>query len=69
LPLNYKITFILSAIGIIKDKVDDFEPMRKRAEMKAIEKCIKDYGGMTPEKQRVEDIYLLDKISRVAILK
>ncbi|KYZ76730.1 hypothetical protein AXX12_09980 [Anaerosporomusa subterranea] len=69
LPLNYELSFVLSLIGIIKDKVDDSTVMMKLAEMKAIEKCIKDQGVMNPEKQSVEDIYLLDKISRVAILK
>jgi hypothetical protein len=69
LPLNYKLSFILSLIGIIKDKIDDSTAIKKIGEMKVIEKCIKDHGLMIQDKQSVEDIYLLDKISRVAILK
>lgn len=68
LPLDYTTSFILSLIGMIKEQVDASSRMKKIAEMKTIEKCIKDYG-VNPEKQSMEDIYLLDKISSVAILK
>lgn len=68
LPLDYKVSFILSLIGMIKEQADASSQMKRIAEMKAIEKCIKDHG-VIPEKQSVEDIYLLDKISSVAILK
>ncbi|WP_143338387.1 hypothetical protein [Desulforamulus profundi] len=68
LPLDYKVSFILSLIGMVKEQADASSQMIRIAEMKAIEKCIKDHG-VIPEKQSVEDIYLLDKISSVAILK
>lgn len=69
LPLNYQLSLVLSSLGIVKDQVDGSASIRKHSEMEAIEKCIKNYDGMTTEKQTVEDIYLLDKISQVAILK
>ena len=53
---------------MIKEQTDASSQMRRIAEMKTIEKCIKDHG-VIPGKQSVEDIYLLDKISSVAILK
>lgn len=68
LPLDYTASFILSLIGMIKKQADASSQMKRIAEIKTIEKCIKDHG-VTPEKQSVEDIYLLDKISSVAILK
>lgn len=68
LPLDYKVSFILSLIGMVKEQADATSQMKRIAEMKGIEKCIKD-NGVIPEKQSVEDIYLLDKISSVAILK
>ncbi len=68
LPLDYGISFILSLLGMVKEKADSSPCMKRAAEMKAIEKCIMDYGVLS-EKQSVEDIYLLDKISSVAILK
>lgn len=68
LPLNCQTSFILALIGMIKDQADFSTQMKKATEMKTIEKCIKDHG-MNSEKQSIEDIYLLDKISSVAILK
>ncbi len=55
-------------IGIIKDKVDMSKTMQKEKEMKLIASCIKD-SGIKAGKQLIEDIYLLDKISCVALLK
>lgn len=68
LPLDYTASFILSLIGMIKEQADASSQMKRIAEMKAIEKCIEDHG-VIPKKQSVKDIYLLDKISSVAILK
>lgn len=68
LPLDYTSSFILSLIGMIKEQVDTSSQMKRISEMKTIEKCIRNHG-ITLEKQSVEDIYLLDKISSVAILK
>lgn len=68
LPLSYPLSALLSLIGIIKGKVDMSEALQKEKEIKFIASCIKD-SGIKAEKQLIEDIYLLDKISCVAILK
>lgn len=68
LPLNYTTSFILALIGMIKEQADSSTQMKRTAEMKIIEKCIKDHS-INFEKQGLKDIYLLDKISSVAILK
>lgn len=68
LPLRYEVSFILTLIGMIKEYVDTSPNMKRLSEMKAIEICIKDHG-IIPDKQTVEDIYLLDKISSVAVFK
>jgi hypothetical protein len=68
LPLNYTASFLLALIGMIKEQADSSTQMKRVAEMKTIEKCIKDHG-INFEKQSIEDIYLLDKISSAAILK
>lgn len=68
LPIGYPLSVVLSLIGIIKDKVDASESLQKEKGMKLISRCIKN-SGIKAENQFIEDIYLLDKISRVAILK
>lgn len=68
LPLNYMMSIVLSLIGIINDKVNASESMQKINEMKFIASLIKD-SGIKKDDQVIEDVFLLDKISRVAILK
>lgn len=68
LPLSYKVSFILSLMGMIKDQSNTLSSIKKQNELKAIEKCIKE-NRLIPAKQTIDDIYLLDKISTVAILK
>lgn len=68
LPLNLTTSFILSTIGVVNDCMDSTALVRKKTEMKTIEKCMNEYG-INPEKQSAENIYLLDKISSVAMLK
>ena len=68
LPLNYPTSLILSSIGLIRELHDNSKFAKKNIENKIIEKCFKN-SNLVPNKQEVEDIYLLDKISSVATLK
>ena len=68
LPVNYPISFLLSATGIAKWKFSSSSGVEKRKELKFIEKCLSNMD-IQIDKSLVEDVYILDKISRVAHLK
>jgi|GEM_PF-749485 len=68
LPFPYALSVFLGAVGIIKEKADEHEFVAKNAELKVIEKLMKD-SGLSGTAFKAEDIYCLDKISRVATLK
>ena len=67
-PLPYALALILATMSLVKGKISAADFMQKQAELKRIEACLKATGRpQTP--QFVEDIYTLDKISRVAGLR
>lgn len=68
LPLSYQESFALALVGLVHDKVNALKTVKRAKELDRIEKCIKDSGIQAREHMK-EDIYILDKISRVAILK
>lgn len=67
LPLDYKYSLLLSMIGVLKNKVDDTDFIKKHSELKNIEKIIHE-SGLTAN-NLTHDVYLLDKISSVVVLK
>ena len=68
LPLSTAFSHLLTSAGLLKDLIDETGEKKKHDEYKKIEKQMKEYG-ISVEHQKVKDIYLLDKISRVATLK
>lgn len=68
LPIDPRVQMILSLIGIISDSMNDSSMIENRKEMKSIEKIIR-ASGIANDEHTAKDIYLLDKISRVAMLK
>ena len=68
LPLSTAFSHILTSAGLLKDLIDETGAKKKYDDYKKIEKQMIEYG-ISVEHQKVEDIYLLDKISRVATLR
>lgn len=68
LPLSTAFSHILTSAGLLKDWIDETEAKKKYDDYKRIEKQMIKYG-ISVDHQKVKDIYLLDKISRVATLK
>jgi len=68
LPISFGASSVLNALGIIKDKFDTSDNIEKSAELKLIEKYINKHN-LSSSIYGAEDIYCLDKISRVACLK
>lgn len=68
LPLPYMATLISAATSWARGKINDTEFMREKAELKRIESYLKTTAAQySPE--LAKDIYTLDKISRVAMLR
>ncbi len=68
LPLPYMATLISAATSWARGKINDTEFMREKAELKRIESYLKTTETQySPE--LAKDIYTLDKISRVAMLR
>ena len=68
LPLPYKAALISAATSWARGKINDTEFMREKAELKRIESYLKTTATQySPE--HAKDIYTLDKISRVAMLR
>lgn len=55
-------------MGMIKYQSNSFPYGKKLNDLKAIETCIREHG-LIPTNQTIDDIYILNKISIVAILK
>lgn len=68
LPLPAFFSHILTSVGLLKDWFSETEVKKEYDDHKKIKQQMKEYG-ITVEHQKVKDIYLLDKISRVATLK
>ena len=68
LPLPYVFALIIATMSLAKGQISVTDFMQKQAELKRIEDFLKAEGKpQTP--QFIEDIYTLDKISRVAGLR
>ena len=67
-PLPYSFSLVAAIASMAKGKIGDVDFMRERAELKRIEACLK-ATGRPQTSEFVEDIYILDKISRVAGLR
>lgn len=68
LPLPYPLSLAVAITSLTKGKISGLDVAREQAERKQIELCLESTGRpQTPE--MVEDIYTLDKISRVAGLR
>lgn len=68
MPLPFWLSFALSSVGLIKDKIDETQFKKDYDEMKSIEKHL-ERSGIQYDSQKIEDIHLLDKMSSVAMLK
>lgn len=68
LPLSYSLSVVLSLIGILNDRINNSGFVQKDKEIELISEIVRS-SGFKCEEQLSEDIYLLDKITRVAILK
>ena len=68
LPLPAIFSHLLTSVGLLKDFFSETEVKKEYDKYKKIEKQIKEYG-IPVEHQKVKDIQLLEKISRVATLR
>lgn len=68
LPFPTAFSHLLTSAGLLKDLIDETGVKKKYDDYKKIEKQMSEYG-LSTNHQKVKDIYLLDKISRVATLK
>ena len=68
LPLSAAFSHLLTSAGLLKDLIDETGAKKKYDDYRKIEKYLIEYGTSV-EHKKVEDIFLLDKISRVATLK
>lgn len=68
LPLNYFVSLFLASFGILKGRLSSLKAVERSNELRIIEKCINN-ANLQVTRSLNEDIYLLDKISRVAYLR